>query len=225
LAESTPVEAEPLTALVPLHAPEAEHVVALAADQDRVELVPLATELGAALKVTVGADFVTEIVADCVALPPGPVQVNEYVELVVTAPLDCEPLMPFVPLQPPEAEHAVALVLDQVSVEEIPEFTLLGDAVRVTVGAAPETVTVVDCVADPPAPVHVNSYSVDLVSVPVGQVPLVATAPCQPPDAVHAVASAALQVRVELPPLGTVVGEAASVTVAGAGAVTSTLTV
>jgi hypothetical protein len=58
------VEAEPLTALVPLHAPDAEQVVALEADQDRDELVPLARELGAALKATVGADFVTEIVAD-----------------------------------------------------------------------------------------------------------------------------------------------------------------
>ena len=47
---------EPLSALLPLQAPDAVQAVAFAADQASVELVPLVTELGAALSVTVGAD-------------------------------------------------------------------------------------------------------------------------------------------------------------------------
>jgi hypothetical protein len=50
--------------------------VALVADQVSVELPPLTTVLGLALKVTAGAGEVTDTVADCDALPPGPVQVS-----------------------------------------------------------------------------------------------------------------------------------------------------
>jgi hypothetical protein len=50
--------------------------VALVADQVSMELLPLATVLGAADKVTVGAGVVTETVADWVALPPLPVQLR-----------------------------------------------------------------------------------------------------------------------------------------------------
>ncbi len=70
------MDCEPLAALVPDQAPEAEHEVAFVADQLSVELLPLATVLGLADKVTVGAGEVTETVADCDALPPGPVQVS-----------------------------------------------------------------------------------------------------------------------------------------------------
>jgi hypothetical protein len=77
LADSTPVDCEPLGALLPLHAPDAVQAVAFAADQASVALVPLVTELGAALSVTAGAGELTETVADWVALPPGPVHVNE----------------------------------------------------------------------------------------------------------------------------------------------------
>jgi len=58
------VDCEPLTALLPFHAPDAVQAVALVADQVSVELVPLATELGAALIRTVGAGELTETVAD-----------------------------------------------------------------------------------------------------------------------------------------------------------------
>ena len=61
-----------------------------------------------------------------------------------TAPVDCVPLSPLEPLQPPDAVHAVALLLDQVSVEAAPDFTLLGLALSVTMGALPATVTVAD---------------------------------------------------------------------------------
>ena len=60
----------------PLQPPDAAQEVALVEDQVKVEVAPLATVLGLALKVTVGAGEVTETVADCAALPPAPVQVR-----------------------------------------------------------------------------------------------------------------------------------------------------
>ncbi len=70
------MDCEPLTALLPDQAPEAVQEVALVLDHVRVELAPLATVLGLAVKLTVGAADVTVTVADCAALPPTPVQVS-----------------------------------------------------------------------------------------------------------------------------------------------------
>ena len=63
MAESTPVDCEPLSPLLPLQAPDAVQAVAFAAVQLSVELVPFVTELGAALRDTVGAGELTETVA------------------------------------------------------------------------------------------------------------------------------------------------------------------
>jgi hypothetical protein len=219
--ERTPVDCEPLTALLPDQAPDAEHDVAFAALQLSVELVPFAIVLGLALILTVGAGEVTETVADCVARLPAPVQVKVNVAFAVSEPEDCEPLKALLPDHEPEAEHAVAFLVDQVTVEAAPELTVLGLALSVTTGGNPETVTVADCVADPPDPVQVNTYSVVLESAPVDHVPFVATAPLQPSEAVHAVAFSDFQLRLDMPPLTTVAGEAARVTV-GAGEVTTT---
>ena len=150
-----------------------------------------------------------------------------------TAAMVCEPLRPLEPLQPPDAVQAVASLLDQVKVEEAPDFTLLGVALSVTIGALLETVTVADCVADPPAPVQVTSYSVVLVRTGVCQTALVGTSPRQLPTmATQAVALADVHVRVALPPLPMVVGEALKVTdgvaavagATGAAAATDTAT-
>ena len=70
------MDCEPLTGLLPDHAPEAVQAVAFVADQVRVELLPLITELGLALRLIVGAGDFTDTVADCAALPPAPVQVK-----------------------------------------------------------------------------------------------------------------------------------------------------
>lgn len=51
------------------------------------------------------------------------------------AAVDCDPLTGLVPDQPPDAVHAVALVLAHVNVEAWPLATVLGLALRVTVGA------------------------------------------------------------------------------------------
>jgi len=74
----------------------------------------------------------------------------------VSAPVDCEPLRGWLPDQAPEATHEVALVDDQVRFEALPLVTVLGLALRLTVGAGVVTVTVVDCAALPPAPVQVS---------------------------------------------------------------------
>ena len=52
-----------------------------------------------------------------------------------------EPLGSLAPLQPPEAVHWVALVLDHVRVELLPDAVLAGLAVRVTVGSGAVTGT------------------------------------------------------------------------------------
>ena len=75
-AESAPLDCEPLTGLPPDQPPEAVHDVALIADQVRVELLPLITELGLAVREIVGAGDFTDTVADCAAVPPAPVQVR-----------------------------------------------------------------------------------------------------------------------------------------------------
>ncbi len=73
---SAPVVCEPLTALVPDQVPVAVQEVALVADQVSMELPPLAMVLGLAARLRLGAGAVTDTVADCVALPPVPVQTS-----------------------------------------------------------------------------------------------------------------------------------------------------
>ena len=76
MAVSAPVVWDPVSALAPDQDPEAVQAVALVADQVSVELLPLATVLGLAEKLTVGAGVVTETVADWVAVPPPPIQLR-----------------------------------------------------------------------------------------------------------------------------------------------------
>ena len=67
----------PLTALVPLHAPEAVHEVALVEDQVKVDPLPLVTLVGLALMDTLGGGVAATVtVADWLAVPPAPVQVK-----------------------------------------------------------------------------------------------------------------------------------------------------
>ena len=70
------MDCEPLMALLPDQAPEAVQAVAFVDDQANVDAAPLLTVLGVAEKLAVGVGAVTETVADCVALPPVPVQVS-----------------------------------------------------------------------------------------------------------------------------------------------------
>ncbi len=216
------MDCEPLTDFVPDHAPEAVQDVALVAVQVRVELPPLVTVLGLAAKLTVGAGEVTDTVADCEALPPVPVQVMPYVVPAVSAPVDCEPLTALLPDQPPEAAQEVAFLDDQVNVAEPPLATVLGLAVKLTVGAGEVTVIVADCDALPSVPVHVMPYVVFAESAPVDCEPLTALLPDQPPEAVQAVAFLDDQVKVAALPLATVLGLALMLAVTVAFGLTDT---
>ena len=122
----------------------------------------------------------------------------------------------------PEAVHDVALVEVQVSVELPPLETLVGLALIDTVGAG-VTVTVADCVAEPPPPTQVSVNLVVAVRAEVLAEPLVGSVPLQPPDALHEVALVDDQVSDEAAPLATVLGLAVSV-MAGAGCVMETVT-
>jgi hypothetical protein len=70
------VDCEPAVDRVPDQPPEALQAVAFAEDQLKVALPPFVIEVGLATSRTVGAAAFTETVADCAALPPGPVQVS-----------------------------------------------------------------------------------------------------------------------------------------------------
>ena len=70
------MDCEPLVDLLPDHPPDAGHVVACVDVQLIIEFAPLFTTLGLALKTTVGGASLTEMVADCEALPPAPLQVS-----------------------------------------------------------------------------------------------------------------------------------------------------
>jgi len=97
-------------------------------------------------------------------------------------------------------------------------------AVQVKVADPVEVVavTVTDCAADPPAPVHVRVYLVVAASAAVFCEPLVASEPLQPPEAAQEVALVEDHVNVEVAPLATVLGLAVSATV-GVGLVTVTV--
>ena len=105
-----------------------------------------------------GRNAVTVTVADCIAVPPEPVQVSEYVAFAVRGPVLWDPEVAFVPDQAPDAVHELALVEPQESVEKAPETTEVGLDEMETVGAAGVAVTetVADWVAVSPEPVHVS---------------------------------------------------------------------
>jgi hypothetical protein len=119
--------------------------------------------------------------------------------------------------------HDLALVDDHVNVDAVPLVMLLGLALMVTaVVGAGLTVTVVDCEALPPVPVHVSPYVALALSAPVDCEPLIALLPDHAPEAAHDVAFAALQLSVELLPLAMVLGMALKL-IAGAAAFTDTV--
>ena len=78
LAFSAPVLCVPLSGSVPDQPPDAVQALAWVVDQVRLALPPLTTVLGLAVSAIVGAGAgeLTDTVADWVAVPPGPVQLN-----------------------------------------------------------------------------------------------------------------------------------------------------
>lgn len=147
---------EPLVAIDPVQPPDAVHAVALVEDQTSVELPPLVMLLGPALMETLGAAVDVVTVADWDAEPPVPVHVSMNLVVAERVAVALEPLVGLVPLHPPDATQAVALVDDQASTDAAPLLTVLGLAERVRAGAGLVTDTVADCVALPPEPVQVS---------------------------------------------------------------------
>jgi hypothetical protein len=122
--------------------------------------------------------------------------------------------------------HEVAFVELQVNAAACPLATLVGDALKVTVGTGATVTATLAGLLLPPGPVQVNTYVVVLVSAPVLRLPLVAKLPPQPPEppvAVHVVALVEFQLNIEEPPLGIVVGAAVKVTVGVEDATTVTV--
>jgi hypothetical protein len=133
----------PLEANVPLQPPEAVQDVALVELQVSMEVPPLGTLVGFAVKVAAGTGLaVTETVAAAAVVPSVPVQVSEYVVSVVKAPVLSVPLVAFAPANvPPVAVQDVALVELQVNVALPPLLTVVGEAVIDAVGGADAVVT------------------------------------------------------------------------------------
>ena len=73
----------------------------------------------------------------------------------LSAPVFAVPLACLFPDQPPEAVQLVAFAEDQLSVAEPPVLTVVGLALRLTVGGA-ATLTVTEWLALPPAPLQVS---------------------------------------------------------------------
>jgi hypothetical protein len=67
----------PLVALLPLQLPDAVHEVAFVELQVNVDAAPLATDVGFAVNVTVGAGTTVTVAVATLLVPPVPVQVNE----------------------------------------------------------------------------------------------------------------------------------------------------
>jgi hypothetical protein len=212
-------------------------LLVLAVDQLSVDVPPFATVVGDAASEIVGEGGalggVTVTVTDCDAVPPAPVHDRVYVVVEVSPDRASEPETALLPFQPPEAVQLVALVAVQLSVVPPPLGTVEGVAPSVTEGSGGAdggtTVTLTDCVAVPPAPVHVRANAEFAVSGPVEALPEVALLPLQLPEAEQAVALVDDQVNVEAPPESTVDGTAASDTEgpcgADGGAVTFAVTV
>jgi hypothetical protein len=75
--------------------------------------------------------------------------------VLLSAPVLALPLVFSFPDQPPDAVQLLALLEDQLSVDDPPGFTVVGLALRPTVGGG-ETLTVTDWLALPPAPLQVS---------------------------------------------------------------------
>src|SRR5215472_16442926 len=121
-------------------------------------------ELGSTTTLAGMGLFQTELAANQVPLKLAPLLV-----LTATVVLWLAGVVPLAPLQvrvnvvvalpahPPEAVQLVAFVEDQLNVEADPLLTVLGVAVRPTVGfAGADTLTATDCAALPPGPLQVS---------------------------------------------------------------------
>jgi hypothetical protein len=77
--------------------------------------------------------------------------------VALSAPVLALPIVGSLPDQPPEAVQLLALLDDQLSIADPPLLTVVGLALRLTVGlTGAETLTVTDWLALPPGPLQVS---------------------------------------------------------------------
>ncbi len=139
----------PLVARVPLQPPEAVQDDAFWEVQVSVEVPPSTTVVAEAVNVTVGAVAVTTTSVDCVAEPPGPVQVIVYVVVAAKGTVAAVPEVARVPVQPPDAVQDCEFADAHCRLAVLPALTVLSAAVSVTVGAGKALVVTV-ALATPP---------------------------------------------------------------------------
>jgi hypothetical protein len=128
----------PASGFVPLHAPEAEQLLALSAAQESSDDCPCVICAGLAASDSeggAGGGAETATATDFVVVPPFPRQVSEKLVLFETGPVDSEPVLSFPPDQPPDAMHVSASVEFQEIVAALPATTEAGAAEMETVGA------------------------------------------------------------------------------------------
>jgi hypothetical protein len=121
----------------PVQPPDAVQAVAFVDDQVSWVLPPLATLVGLAFNVTVGADGCwaeTVTVTESMAVPPSPVQVRLKVALAFSAPVLWEPVVGLSPLHAPDPVQDAAFELDHDNMVELPGVIETEAAVRSTVG-------------------------------------------------------------------------------------------
>lgn len=135
------VDSDPEAGFDPLHAPLAVQEVALVEVQVSIDVPFTATVVGLALNATVGATggggfALTVTVAERPVVPPAPVQDRLNVAFALMTG-DCSlPEVALLPAHAPEAVQEAAFCELHVSVERAPAATVVGLAVKVTVGAA-----------------------------------------------------------------------------------------
>lgn len=223
MAVRAPVGSEPLSGSVPFQAPDATHAVALLLVQARFALWPAVSELGFAVIVMLGAVAARVTVVDCVAVPPGPVQVMMKFVVAVRIGVACEPLVGTLPLQPPDAVQVLASTEVQLSIVVMPAFNVEACAARLTEGAGAVTITSVDCDDAPPGPLQVSMNVVFAVSASIVADPLTGFDPLHPPLARQAFAPETFQERVVPVPLVTLLGLGCSLMTGPAAVVESVL--
>lgn len=146
---------KPPIALLPSHPPDAVQVEAYSTAQFSIVELPTSTDVGFAVKLTVGVGYVTSTVTLFVALPLWPVQVRTNVLEASTTGDSTEPDVAFEPLHAPDAVQLVASVEDHVSCDCPPAGTVTGLAVNVRVGTGgggAVTVTITVCATCPCGP-------------------------------------------------------------------------
>jgi hypothetical protein len=86
--------------------------------------------------------------------------------LVLSAPVDCVPLVASAPDQPPEAVHELALLAVQVRLVPPPLVTLVALALKLTVGAGIDELTAVTVIpkagsatVDVPSPTLISTFA------------------------------------------------------------------